>query len=141
MVVYSEKETGVETKHLLMLPAIGLVILALSVIAAYSQGDIPFVKDSAFENPRRPPVAFYHDEHNEKAGLLECNGCHHVYENGKKLESSASVGMECSQCHLASENNSTIDLIRVYHLQCRGCHLKKNAGPILCGQCHQKNDN
>ena len=116
-------------------------LLLLSVLAAYSQGDILFVKDSAFENPMRPPVAFSHDQHNEKAGIFECNVCHHMYENGQKLEFDTSIGMECSQCHLSPNDNSKMDLIRVYHLQCRGCHLKKSAGPVLCSECHQKPEN
>ncbi|MFP4531377.1 MAG: acidic tetraheme cytochrome c3 TmcA [Desulfobacterales bacterium] len=115
-------------------------LLLLSGIAAYSQGDILFVKDSAFDDPMRPPVKFHHDAHNQKAGINECSVCHHMYEDGEKLEYEASIGMECSQCHLSQNDNSKMDLIRAYHLQCRGCHLKEAAGPVFCGECHQKPD-
>lgn len=130
-----------DIKQVLTLLAVGGGILLFSVIAAYSQGDILFVKDSAFETHMRPPVRFAHDEHNEKAGIFECNVCHHMYEDGQKLEFDDSIGMECSQCHLSANNDSKIDLIRVYHLQCRGCHIEEAAGPVMCGECHQKKAN
>jgi len=125
-------------RHILTFLGIaGLIILA-SVLTANSQGDIAFVKDSGFDKHLRPPVPFEHDAHNEKAEIFECNGCHHLYENGEKLEFDASIGMECSQCHQGPNNDSRMALIRAYHLQCRGCHLQEKAGPILCGECHRK---
>jgi len=126
-------------KHQWRLPAVagGILLLLLAVAAAYAQTGIFFVKDSAFDKHRRPPVPFNHDAHNETAGIMECNICHHMYEDGEKLEFEASIGMECSQCHLKGENASRMDLIRAYHLQCRGCHLEAQAGPITCGQCHR----
>ena len=104
--------------------------------AAYSQGYIKTVEDSAFSETERmrPVVAFNHDQHNEAAGISECNTCHHVYKNGEKLPDQASYGMECSSCHLV-ESKDRLDLIRVYHLQCKACHLAQKAGPVQCGGC------
>lgn len=116
----------------------GLIVLA-SVLTAYSQGDIAFVKDSGFAKHLRPPVPFEHDAHNENADLFDCTVCHHMYENGEKLDD-PSIGMECSQCHQGTEKDDRMALIRAYHRQCRGCHLEAKAGPILCGQCHQRTD-
>lgn len=127
-------------KQILMILSIIGGMLLVTGIAAYSQGEIRFVNDSAFNEPKRPPVKFHHDAHNQKAGITECNVCHHMYEDGEKLEYEASIGMECSQCHWSSDDHSKMDLIRAYHLQCRGCHLKEAAGPVLCGECHQKTD-
>ena len=133
---------GMGAKHQWRLPAVagGILLLLLAVAAAYAQTGIFFVKDSAFDKHRRPPVPFNHDAHNETAGIMECNICHHMYEDGEKLEFEASIGMECSQCHLKGEKASRMDLIRAYHLQCRGCHLEAGAGPITCSQCHRRKD-
>ena len=130
---------GMGAKHRWTLPAVagGILLFLLAVAAAYAQTGIFFVEDAAFDKHRRPPVPFHHDEHNETAGITECNTCHHMYEDGEKLEFEASIGMECSQCHLKNETASRMDLIRAYHLQCRGCHLKAGAGPITCSQCHR----
>ena len=110
----------------------------LITAAGLCQEDIETVRDSSFKELTRPAVAFFHDAHNEKAAIEECNVCHHMFEDGKKLEHDDSVGMECSQCHYANTDDSVAGLIRVYHLQCSGCHLKQKAGPVMCGECHLK---
>jgi|ABPV01.1.fsa_nt_gi hypothetical protein len=115
-------------------------ILLVVVGTAYSQSGILFVQDSAFANHVRPPVPFAHDAHNEAAGIMDCSVCHHIYQDGQKLEMDASIGMECSECHMGGENSSRMDLIRAYHLQCRGCHLKARSGPVWCSECHQKTE-
>lgn len=115
----------------------GLILLA-TVITAASQGGSPFVQDSALDSHMRPPVPFDHDAHNQKAGIFECNVCHHMYENGKLLEDRASIGMECSACHQDKDQNPPMEVISAYHRQCRGCHLEEGTGPVLCSQCHKK---
>ena len=112
-----------------------IVFFTLSTEAQYN---ITTVQDSAFdeETRKRPVVSFYHDEHNDAAGIYECNACHHVWEDGEKDPHAASIGMECSECHLSDPGDTEIDLIRAYHLQCRTCHMEEKAGPILCGECH-----
>jgi hypothetical protein len=124
---------------LIIYAAIAVLISAMAAVSGFSQDDITTVSDSAFD-PRqmmRPPVSFLHDEHNEKAGIEECNACHHAYEDGKKTDDS-SEGMECSECHTLEDKSDPLPLIRVYHLQCRGCHQEKKAGPVMCGECHVK---
>ncbi|MFZ2634300.1 MAG: cytochrome c3 family protein [Desulfosalsimonadaceae bacterium] len=115
-----------------------LMLLAVSICPAHAQEDITQVADSAFEAPMRPPVAFHHDAHNEKAGIDDCSICHHAYENGEKQEDDDSVGMECSECHLKKDQNNPIGLIQAYHRQCTGCHADRKAGPVMCGECHRK---
>ena len=114
-----------------------LAVMLLLAAAAWAQGNITVVKDSGFDTRTRPPVAFDHDEHNQKAEVYDCTVCHHLYENGKKLPGQPSVGMECSACHL-DDQSGRLDLIRAYHLQCKTCHLERSAGPIQCGQCHRE---
>ena len=113
-------------------------VLALAALTAYSQEDIEFVEDSGFASSMRPKPAFMHDEHNEKAGIEECNECHHVYEDGKLLEDESSEDQACSECHGAEGDEFPMELVRRYHLNCRGCHMEKQAGPVACGECHAK---
>lgn len=120
------------------LAAIALMAFAVTAITGYAQDYITTVSDSAFTDHSRSPVPFFHDEHNEKAGIETCNGCHHVYVEGKRDEYDSSEGMECSECHFLGKNDDPMPLIRVYHLQCKGCHLEQQAGPILCGECHRE---
>lgn len=114
------------------------VFLLAGTFSAFSQNDIETVNDNAFEKQIRPGVVFSHDAHNEKAEIDDCTICHHMFEDGEKLDYEESIGMECSDCHFAEPQESMIDLIRVYHLQCSGCHVKQKAGPIICGECHRK---
>ena len=115
-----------------------LMLLVVSICPAHAQEDITQVADSAFETPMRPPAAFHHDAHNEKAGIDECSICHHAYTDGEKQEDGDSVGMECSECHFSKDRSNIIDLINAYHRQCTGCHASRKAGPVMCGECHRK---
>jgi hypothetical protein len=115
--------------------------LAASLVgfSAYCQEDISFVRDSAFSERMRPLVPFLHDEHNEMADIEDCNECHHVWEDGKKLEWDSSEDKECSECHLSHDAGDTdMDLIKVYHDMCKGCHMSQKAGPVQCSECHIK---
>lgn len=114
------------------------IFLMVGTFVAFSQEDIETVNDKAFKKLTRPQVAFFHDAHNEKAAIDECNVCHHMFEDGKQLEDEDSIGMECSECHYSKTKDAAADLIRVYHLKCSGCHLKQKSGPILCSECHRK---
>lgn len=120
---------------------IGCCLGGLFFIVAFSafcQDNNGFVSDPAFSGRIRPPVRFFHDDHNEAAGVDDCAACHHVYADGKKVEGDMSVGAACSECHVSEKDDTVMDLIRAYHLQCRGCHIREKAGPVTCGQCHQK---
>ncbi len=116
--------------------AVFVFFLLILALRAFSTDYIETVDDPAFEKRIRPAVVFYHDDHNDRAGIDDCSVCHHVYENGIKT-ADMSVGMACSDCHMSGPAAAP-DLIRVYHLQCRGCHLSEQAGPVTCGGCHKK---
>jgi len=115
----------------------GLVWICL-LVAANSQEDMEVVDNSAFENPRRAPALFAHDAHNEKAGIDECNECHHVYEDGKKLEDESSEDESCADCHSLADEGSKPSLVKAFHRNCKGCHEEKKAGPVMCGECHRR---
>jgi hypothetical protein len=110
----------------------------VAVMSGHSQEDVTFVEDSALEKKMRPAVPFLHDQHNETAELDDCNACHHVYEDGKRVEDDSSEGQECSECHTLNKGDNPLSLVNIYHLQCKGCHQKKKAGPIMCSECHPR---
>jgi len=102
-----------------------------------AQEDITTVNDSAFETLTRPAVVFYHDDHNDNAGL-DCHECHHVYdEDGEIAEDETSEDFECSWCH-TSDDSRNLDLVAKYHERCKGCHEEWQAGPVVCSGCHMK---
>ncbi len=120
---------------------IALLLLAGMVVAitsSWSQDDMTVVDNAAFDNPQRPPSLFAHDEHNEAAEIDDCNGCHHVYEDGKLLEDESSEDQSCSECHEPEDSGDQPSLIKAFHLNCKGCHQQQSKGPILCGECHIK---
>jgi hypothetical protein len=120
---------------LLAAGAVVLALVALTAISGFGQGDLYFVRDSAFGVRTRPAVPFAHDEHNANAQLDDCTLCHHVIIDGVKSEFESSENMECSECHMAGGNNR-MDLMNAYHRNCKGCHEEEKAGPVTCGECH-----
>ncbi len=115
-----------------------VVISAFLFVSAYSQEEMTLVDNSIFAKPERTPSIFLHDEHNEKAGIEECNKCHHVYEDGKLLEDESSEDQRCSDCHALKASGNTPALMKAYHTNCKGCHLQEKKGPVMCGECHLK---
>ncbi len=116
----------------LLVTAVSLWVLA----PGFSQEDMVVVDASPFDNPQRPPSLFQHDAHNEKAGIDDCAECHHVYEDGKKLEDENSADQRCSDCHALRAQGRIPGLTQAFHANCKGCHLEQKKGPVMCGQCH-----
>ena len=115
---------------------LALFILGVCFAVAYSQDDMTLVKNDGFANPQRTPALFKHDEHNETAGVEECNECHHVYENGVKVADESSEDRLCSDCHDVTASGNTPSLLTAFHTNCKGCHESQKKGPIMCGECH-----
>ena len=114
------------------------LISFLMVLAAFSQEDMEVVDGDSFENQRRPPAVFRHDEHNETAEIEECNECHHVYENGERLADESSEDQRCAECHTEENSGNRPGLRKAFHFNCKGCHQNKKKGPVMCGECHVK---
>jgi hypothetical protein len=110
----------------------------LFIVFAHSQEDMAVVGGDSFKNQRRPPAVFRHDDHNETAELEECNQCHHVYENGKRVADESSEDQRCSDCHTEKTSGSQPGLRKAFHLNCKGCHQIRKQGPVMCGECHVK---
>jgi len=117
--------------------ALSLMIgIVLVVTPAWSQDDMTLVDNASFDNPQRTPSVFVHDVHNEAAGIDDCAECHHVYEDGKRLEDESSEDQSCSECHDLKGSGSQPSLIKAFHTNCKGCHQAQKKGPIMCGECH-----
>ncbi|MBT8365862.1 MAG: cytochrome c family protein [Deltaproteobacteria bacterium] len=117
---------------ILLVPAIWVLL----IFPVLSQEDMEVVEDDGFQKRQRPPAVFKHDDHNETAEIEECNECHHIYEDGEKLEDESSEDQPCSDCHSENSPDNRPGLKKAFHLNCKGCHQTKKKGPIMCGQCH-----
>lgn len=111
-------------------------LAGLLSLPAFSQEDMEVVDDGGFVKRQRPPAVFRHDEHNELAEIEECYECHHIYENGNKLEDESSEDQSCSECHDEKGSGKQPGLRKAFHINCKGCHLQNKKGPVMCGQCH-----
>lgn len=123
-------------KRILLL--IATQVVGIFLISAFAQEDMEVVDDVGFSNKRRPLAVFRHDEHNENAGIEDCNECHHIYEDGQKLEDESSEDQSCSDCHDEKSVDNKPGLRRAFHLNCKGCHLERKQGPVMCGTCHSR---
>ena len=122
-------------KHLKLI-LLAAALVGIILLPAFSQEDMEVVDDGGFSKNQSPPAIFRHDEHNEKAEIEDCNECHHVYEEGKKLEDESSEDQSCSECHDEKGSGNMPGLRKAFHTNCKGCHLEQNKGPIMCGTCH-----
>ena len=118
-----------------------LILAAFTVccftpVATYSQEDMTVIDNEIFENPKRPPAVFEHDQHNELAAIEECSVCHHLYEDGKLIEDESSEDQGCADCHELQDDGRKPGLVEAFHTNCKSCHREKNKGPLMCGQCH-----
>ena len=112
------------------------LLVGVFLTPVFSQEDMEVVDNEGFSKKQRPPAIFRHDEHNEKAELEDCSECHHIYEDGQKLEDESSEDQSCSECHDEKGSGDVPGLRKAFHTNCKGCHLEQNKGPIMCGSCH-----
>ena len=120
----------------IILLLIALLLIGVFLIPAFSQEDMEVVDCGSFTNKQRPPATFRHDEHNEKAQIVECSECHHIYEDGEKLEDESSEDQSCAECHDEKSDGQKPGLKKAFHTNCKGCHLERKKGPVMCGSCH-----
>ena len=117
---------------------ISICISIFLLVPSYAQEDMVVVEGDSFEVQRRPSAVFRHDAHNDAAEIEECNECHHVYENGKRLEDESSEDQRCVECHTEKKDGDRPGLRKAFHLNCKGCHQSKRQGPVMCGECHAR---
>ena len=114
------------------------LLLAGAEHPSWAQDEINLLDGAGIEKNNRSAVIFMHDEHNETAQIDECNECHHVYEDGQKLDDESSEDQRCADCHDLKSAGNSPGLRKAFHLNCKGCHLKESKGPVMCGQCHER---
>jgi len=115
-----------------------LLLSTALLVTAYSQEDMMVVDNTVFPQPERPPAVFEHDDHNDAAGIDECQECHHIYEDGVLLEDESSEDQMCSECHDLEPAGTMPGLMKAFHLNCKGCHQEEKKGPVMCGECHRR---
>jgi hypothetical protein len=118
------------------LPILITVVFLACAQPAFSQDDMKNIAPDAFGTLTRPAATFFHDQHNEKAGVDDCVACHHGGANGVLDLGSSSEGTPCADCHAVEPEKGATSLNSAYHKQCLGCHTTKGKGPLACGQCH-----
>lgn len=119
-----------------------LFALIIAAILGYSTLDdgnaITFLENSGFKNPQSPPSAFDHDFHDLDLDI-ECEKCHHVYENGVLIKDKSSHEKRCIECHpLNATDEYKVPLLQAFHSGCQDCHIKEEKGPLMCGECHKR---
>jgi hypothetical protein len=118
---------------------LAIALALLSAAALKAQEDMRTVPNDAFVSPQRPPSVFVHDAHNEAAGIDECNQCHHVYRDGELVADESSEDQRCSDCHAEeAAGDGPPALMDAFHGNCKQCHLENGKGPVMCGECHQR---
>jgi len=117
-----------------------IIVLMIGILieSPRAQEEIDLLEASGLEDNQRSGVIFLHDEHNEAAEIDECNECHHVYEDGQKLEDESSEDLQCADCHEKTSVGGVPGLREAFHLNCKGCHMQVRKGPVMCGQCHER---
>lgn len=88
-----------------------------------------------FGDLQRAPVVFLHDKHTEalKKEGKDCDACH-IKQKNKNF----------SQKFMRLKDQDHGTVLDIYHIECLKCHTKrksenKKAGPVACGECHQRN--
>ncbi|MGD9160784.1 MAG: cytochrome c3 family protein [Desulfobacteraceae bacterium] len=116
-----------------------VVIAAILGFSTLDDGEsITFLNNTGFNNPQEPPSAFDHDFHDLDLEI-ECEECHHVYENGVLVKDKCSDDKGCIECHpLKANDEYKIPLFQAFHSGCQGCHKKEGKGPLMCGECHTR---
>jgi hypothetical protein len=127
-----------------MMKMLKLILMALALcgillVPAFSQEDMEVIDNDGFNKKQRPPAVFRHDAHNENAEIEDCSECHHIYEEGTKLEDESSEDQSCADCHDEQDDGKKPGLRKAFHTNCKGCHLDNKQGPVMCGQCHVRN--
>ena len=116
-----------------------VIIAAILGFSTFDKGKtITFLDSASFENPQEAPSAFDHDFHDLDLDI-QCEECHHVYENGVLVQDKCSDEKRCIECHpIKATDEYKIPLLQAFHSSCQGCHEKEDKGPVMCGECHKR---
>ncbi len=121
-----------------LLYAIGLILFFSGLFPATAQDEMMILEVLKSDALRRPPVRFPHLIHEEK---ISCQRCHHDYDEFGASDEAEE--QKCTQCHQIKASDNPLSLTKAFHLQCIRCHEQATSrgytkGPVMCGQCHQR---
>ncbi|MBF0105693.1 MAG: hypothetical protein HQM16_10245 [Deltaproteobacteria bacterium] len=95
-----------------------------------ANGSIPTIAHSELFKLERAPVVFNHDAHNEVLGYPDCTTCHRQDAQGQP----AYTFYNDEEAH-----DKTLFMQR-YHSSCIRCHEVESKGPVICAECHNKDN-
>ncbi|MCU0822044.1 MAG: cytochrome c family protein [Spirochaetes bacterium] len=104
-------------KRFVAILTIAMFVLPVVVLAGGPAQDLKVTKIGTTKGA----ATYSHPKH-EKAGVKECEKCHH---KGNQSDS-------CSKCHKGADG------MKAMHKNCKDCHVKMNKGPKGCNDCHAK---
>ena len=123
---------------------LGVTGIAGLIIAAEWPEDLApeiVISDPVYKGKhKKGPVKLPHKKHiveNE----LECQACHHDYQDGENVWQSTDPVKKCSECHPYEKNKGKLFKMKMgtaYHNKCRKCHKQNKKGPTECKGCHLK---
>ena len=127
--------------------ALGLLsVTAVSTRASEAQ-EIPdeiLIENKVYRTDRKGAVYFSHTEHAE-GYAVDCNACHHDYQDGQNVWQEGQPVQKCSVCHDPIKRNGKVRKLNIaYHKNCKSCHQKlareggTEAPYRQCTDCHSK---
>ena len=122
----------------------GLIILYSGVIIADDMPEDIVIDNRDYPSDRKGPVEFSHLIHNEDYEV-ECDQCHHEYEDGENVWEEDDPVKKCSECHSPVKNQDNIKNLRLsFHRNCKNCHkdlakegISEDAPYRKCAGCHE----
>ena len=123
---------------LVMVALTGLIFLAADLLTAQDLPEEIMIFNKDYKRKLYKPVKFQHLEHTEDYGL-ECDQCHHNYQDGENVWQEGDQVKNCIACHNPNKKQGKVHrLVFAYHLNCKKCHKEAESGPIECKECHTK---
>lgn len=117
---------------------LGLVPVASTGVEAQDLPGQIMIENEGYRRKLYQAVPFPHLSHAEDYGI-ECNACHHKYQDGKNVWQEGDPVVKCAVCHNPKKGQGKVlRLVFAYHFNCRTCHMENDSGPKDCGECHTK---
>lgn len=112
---------------------------ALWLLPALAQDSLTVLAAPVQSEATEKPVPFNHNEHNKKAKIAKCAGCHHPLPGAPKKAKAMAMERPCSECHKPRPEASdrAPALMMAYHKLCQDCHRTQAKGPVQCSGCHK----
>lgn len=116
-----------------------MLLIWVGATAVWAQDEMITLANPAFGEGNRPAVVFSHEAHSEE---IDCEKCHHVYDDQGQNVWTDEEETACSSCHQTQGTQKGPDLKAAYHGLCIECHEKAleehtPTAALMCGECHR----